>query len=175
MELMAAVEALRRVPPTARVQIITDSTYLIDGATQWLQGWKSRNWHTLDQKPVQHQDLWQALEQLVGQRVQWSHVRGHTGDPENERVNALAQAFADNRSVPLPDTTRPTGTPPDGRPRYLSLVASRLMRHATWEECRARVHGISATKYKKCSSYAEELATIQGWGLSAADLAALSQ
>ncbi len=172
MELMAAVEGLRRVPPNAQVQISTDSTYLIDGATQWLHAWKRRKWLTLDEQPVQHQDLWQELEQLAGRRVQWNHVRGHTGDPENERVNALAQAFADNRSAPF-GTKRPAGILPDGQPRYLSLVAGRLMRHTTWEECKVRVHGVSATKYKKCSSYAEELTTIQGWGLSAADLEAL--
>ncbi len=158
MELRAAVEALRRVPPDAPVRLTTDSTYLLHGATRWLPLWKKRNWLTSKQTPVEHRDLWAELEALAGQRVTWQYVRGHSGDPWNERANMLAQAYADRRA-----TDRSQGKA-QTRITYLSLVDGVLARHATWEECRARVHGVSGARWKKCTSPEEERETVIRWG-----------
>ena len=158
MELRAAVEALRRVPPDAPVRLTTDSAYLLHGATRWLPLWKKRNWLTSEQTPVEHRDLWEELEALAGQRVTWQYVRGHSGDPWNERANMLAQAYADRRA-----TDRSQGKA-QTRITYLSLVDGVPARHATWEECRARVHGVSGARWKKCTSPAEERETVVRWG-----------
>lgn len=163
MELRAAVEGLRQTPPDAMVRLTTDSTYLLNGATEWLQLWRKRDWRTIDDRPVEHRDLWEELATLDGGRVEWQLVRGHSGDRWNERANAIAQGFAGSRANGAPRSNV----------RYLSLVAGELQSHATWEECRARVHGVSGARYKKCSSIAEELATITGWGLTPAMLEAL--
>jgi ribonuclease HI len=159
MELCAAVEALRRVPPDAPVRLTTDSEYLLHGATRWLPLWKKRNWLTTEQTPVEHRDLWEELDALADQRVTWQYVRGHSGDPWNERANTLAQAYADGRA---PGQSQ-------GKARrhmsYLSLVHGVLARHATWEECRARVHGVSGARWKKCASPEEERETVIRWGM----------
>lgn len=200
MELRAAIEGLQHVPAAAPVELITDSTYLQRGITEWLALWQRRGWQTRNGKPVENQDLWQALAALLGGRVSVRHVYGHTGDAENERANTIAQAYAADRRPPPPGTApasnaRPvkpaaaTATPtsqPDAdlarqvqatrpaRTSYLSLVNGELARHTTWEQCRARVHGVSGARYKKCTSAEQEITTITGWGLPAAALLGLA-
>lgn len=96
MELMAAIRALEALKRPCRVVITTDSQYVRKGMTEWLAGWKSRNWKTAARKPVRNQDLWQRLDELVGQhQVEWHWVRGHTGHPGNERADALANRGLD--------------------------------------------------------------------------------
>jgi ribonuclease HI len=93
MEMMAAIEALEALkrPTTARLH--TDSGYLRDGITKWIHGWKRNGWKTADKKPVKNEDLWRRLEIAMAQhRVEWLWVKGHSGHPENERVDALARA-----------------------------------------------------------------------------------
>jgi ribonuclease HI len=93
MELTAAIEALRTTPPGARVHVVTDSRYLMDGITRWLPGWKRKGWRKADGKPVLNQPQWQALEAVVRERqVRWEWVESHTGHPENERCDTLANA-----------------------------------------------------------------------------------
>jgi len=93
MEMTAAIEALRRTPEGARVRVTTDSRYLMDGITKWLAGWKRKGWLTADRKPVKNQAQWKALDALVGPRhVRWEWVESHTGHPENERCDELANA-----------------------------------------------------------------------------------
>lgn len=96
MELTAvirAVEALKR-PVTAR--LYTDSEYVRRGMTEWLPAWKARGWRTADRKPVKNRDLWETLDRLVqGHRIEWHWVRGHSGNPGNERVDALANRAID--------------------------------------------------------------------------------
>jgi ribonuclease HI len=92
MELMAAIRALEALtrPVTARVH--TDSTYVKDGITKWMDQWKARGWRTAAKKPVKNVDLWQRLDQAAGRHdVSWHWVRGHTGHPENERADELAR------------------------------------------------------------------------------------
>lgn len=91
MELMAVIEGLRALKRACRVRIHTDSQYVMKGMTEWLVNWKRRGWMTADKKPVKNAELWQALdEQVARHQVEWRWVRGHAGDPGNERADALA-------------------------------------------------------------------------------------
>jgi ribonuclease HI len=93
MELTAAIEALNALKRAVRVDLHTDSTYVKDGITKWIHGWKAKGWKTANKKPVKNQDLWRALDQaLADHEVTWHWVRGHSGHPENERADALARA-----------------------------------------------------------------------------------
>src|SRR5438874_1586543 len=94
MELAAVIEALRRVPAEAPVHVVTDSEYVMKGMTSWLAGWQRRGWRTAAGAPVLNRDLWETLAALVGSRVTWEWVRGHSGHPENERVDYLARQQA---------------------------------------------------------------------------------
>jgi ribonuclease HI len=78
------------------VRLTTDSKYVMDGVTKWLPGWKKRGWTTADKKPVKNVDLWQQLDQAIARhRIEWQWVRGHTGHPENELADALANRGID--------------------------------------------------------------------------------
>jgi ribonuclease HI len=91
MELVAVIEALGALRRPSRVQLFVDSEYVRNGITTWIHGWKRRGWRTADNKPVKNVDLWQRLEAAVApHQVEWHWVRGHTGDPGNERADALA-------------------------------------------------------------------------------------
>ena len=91
MELTAVIRALAALKQPARVEVYTDSEYVMKGITEWLAAWKRRGWKTADRKPVKNADLWRELEELVHRHeVRWHWVRGHAGHPENERADALA-------------------------------------------------------------------------------------
>ncbi len=93
MELMAAIEGLRALTRPMRIHIHTDSTYVKEGITKWIVNWKRNGWKTAAKKPVKNVDLWQALDDaLVGHKVEWFWVKGHSGHVENERADALARA-----------------------------------------------------------------------------------
>ncbi len=94
MEMQAAIEGLKAAPSDVAITLVTDSEYLRRGITEWIHGWKRRSWHTSTKKPVLNQDLWQTLDQLNTPAVQWRHTPGHAGDPDNERCDQIAQAFA---------------------------------------------------------------------------------
>jgi ribonuclease HI len=96
MELSAVIMALRALPAGAVAVLHTDSEYVIKGITEWLPAWKARGWKTAAKKPVKNQDLWEELEAArQGRRVDWRWVRGHAGNPGNERVDRLANAAID--------------------------------------------------------------------------------
>ncbi len=91
MELMAAIQALESLTRPATVRVHTDSSYLRNGVTAWLPNWKRNGWRTAAKKPVKNADLWQRLEAAAsGHKVEWLWVKGHAGDPGNERADALA-------------------------------------------------------------------------------------
>jgi len=91
MEMTAAIRALEALRRPCKVRLVTDSRYLIQGIRDWLPQWKRRGWRTADGKPVKNVDLWQRLDELAGQhQVEWCWVRGHSGHPENERADQLA-------------------------------------------------------------------------------------
>ncbi len=91
MELTAVIEALKILKRRCDVVVHTDSQYVQKGMTEWLANWKRRGWRTADKKPVKNADLWQQLDALVQQHsVSWKWVKGHAGDPGNERADELA-------------------------------------------------------------------------------------
>jgi ribonuclease HI len=92
MELLAAIAALEALKRPARVDLYTDSQYVRGGITGWIHGWKKNGWKTADRKPVKNVDLWQRLDQALGEhQVRWHWVKGHAGHPENERADELAR------------------------------------------------------------------------------------
>ena len=92
MELMAAIMGLEILKRPARVTLSTDSTYVRDGISRWLPRWKAAGWKTADRKPVKNVDLWQRLEAAAAPHaVDWQWVKGHSGHPENDRVDKLAR------------------------------------------------------------------------------------
>ncbi len=99
MELMAVIQALSALKRPCEVTLFLDSQYVLKGITEWLPGWKAKGWRTAGKQPVKNVELWQQLDALVqqsGHRIDWRWVRGHNGDPGNERADALA-----NRGVEM--------------------------------------------------------------------------
>ena len=99
MEMMAVIKALQALGRPHAVTLFLDSQYVLKGVTEWLPGWKARGWRTAAKAPVKNVDLWLQLDELVSKsehRIEWRWVRGHNGDPGNERADALA-----NRGVEL--------------------------------------------------------------------------
>jgi ribonuclease HI len=93
MELMAAISALNALKEPCAVDLHTDSSYVKDGISSWIDGWKRRGWKTADNKPVKNVELWQALDEARKRhKVTWHWVKGHAGHPENERADELARA-----------------------------------------------------------------------------------
>jgi ribonuclease HI len=91
MELMAAIQALESLTRRSNVRLHTDSSYLRNGITNWLAGWKRNGWRTASKQPVKNEDLWRRLDSAAARHdVQWLWVKGHAGDPGNERADALA-------------------------------------------------------------------------------------
>jgi len=96
MELRAAIEALTALKQPCKVDLYTDSVYVRSGIMEWLPAWRARGWRTADKKPVKNQDLWEALSaQAARHEVTWHWVKGHSGHPENERADELANEGID--------------------------------------------------------------------------------
>lgn len=99
MELTAVVEALSALKERCRVTVYTDSRYLRDGITSWIQRWKRNGWKTAAKTAVKNQDLWEALDRICQKhQIEWRWVKGHAGHPENERADELAREAIRNRS-----------------------------------------------------------------------------
>jgi ribonuclease HI len=97
MELTAVIEALASLKRACKVTIYTDSQYVRQGITAWIHGWKARGWTTADKKPVKNVELWQRLDTLnASHQVSWKWVKGHSGDPGNERADQLANKGVDS-------------------------------------------------------------------------------
>ena len=97
MELTAVIEGLRALKRPCRVTLHVDSTYVMNGLTKWLPGWKRNGWLTGEKKPVKNKELWQALDtEAQRHHVTWVWVKGHAGDPGNERADALANRGVDD-------------------------------------------------------------------------------
>jgi ribonuclease HI len=96
MELMAAIRALESLKRPCRVRLTTDSQYVQKGITEWMANWKRNGWKTAAKKPVKNADLWQRLDTAIsGHEIQWEWVRGHSGHPENELADVLANKAID--------------------------------------------------------------------------------
>ncbi len=197
MELMATIRALER--PESRgnpVHLFTDSVYVIRGITQWIWGWRKNGWKTAEGAEVNNQDLWRRLSAALATRnkavepVEWKFVRGHSGVPGNERVDAIAVAYSKgysislysgpliNYSVAIHDIPKDEGLP-EMRPKqgpkpqaygYLSWVGGTATRHPDWASCERRVKGVSGAKFKKVMSAAEEESVLRSWGVNPSQL-----
>jgi len=100
MEIQAAIEGLRALREPCSVLLVSDSTYLINGITTWRDGWRRGGWviRRKNNKPVKNADLWQILDELLEKHsVECKWVKGHSGDPDNERCDKLAESYAYNR------------------------------------------------------------------------------
>jgi ribonuclease HI len=96
MELAAAINGLAYFTKAREIALTTDSQYVRQGITQWIHGWRRNGWRTSAKQPVKNQDLWQALDALAAKHsVSWHWVKGHSGHPENEQADALANAAVD--------------------------------------------------------------------------------
>ncbi len=182
MELRAAIEGLRdaHVPTGPQVLVYTDSSYVINGITKWIHGWKKGGWKTKDKKPVVNQDLWQSLDAAVaahGREIEWKYVGGHVGVAGNVRVDQIASELAEGKKVALYRGARDgykievgnlgadTGLQKNksalsARAKakaysYVSRVDGKVVVHKTWAECQARVRGRSA-RFRKTLSAGEE-------------------
>ncbi len=126
MELQAALELLKRLKDLPRhpdLTLRTDSKYLIDGLGSWMQGWKRRGWKTAAGKPVLNQDLWLALDQARLRDVPLTYVKGHSGDPDNDRVDRIAVSFSRGLG---PDLQTTSGDADESAPAPLQALLSRL-------------------------------------------------
>lgn len=185
--VIAGLRAIAGMPGTAVVH--SDSTYVLEGISKWILGWKRRGWTTAAGEPVKNEDLWRTLDALVAARgkggVEWRWVKGHAGHDANERCDELAVAMAKKKPVDLytgPLLSYPHGSlapsqpkalparpkadraAPDTRPAwYLSWLDGKLERHETWAACEARVKGRPA-KFKKVRSEEEAAAAKRSWG-----------
>ena len=96
MELTAVIKGLEAIKKPCKIEITTDSKYVLSGITEWMPNWKKRNWRTASKKPVLNVDLWQQLDALVQQHdIEWHWVKGHSGHPENEIADELANRGID--------------------------------------------------------------------------------
>ncbi|GAP93546.1 ribonuclease HI [Leptolyngbya sp. NIES-2104] len=116
MEMQAAIAALdyyRSSGQSHVVALYTDSEYVKNGITKWLPGWKKKGWKTSTGKPVLNQDLWEQLDKLDSPKVEWRYVRGHSGDPGNERCDVIARSFSLGKQPNLksPDSDLPQRSP----------------------------------------------------------------
>src|SRR5687768_4620928 len=101
MELQAAIAALEHLGHLPHLTVYTDSRYVIDGLTKWLANWRRRGWRTATGGAVKNRALWQKLAQLAHPKINWQHVRGHSGNPNNERVDDIARTFASGQTPKL--------------------------------------------------------------------------
>ena len=92
MEMLAVIYGLNRLTSPSRVDLYSDSQYVVNGLNDWMDGWKAKGWKTANKKPVKNIDLWQRLEAAMERHeVEWHWIKGHAGHPENERADQLAR------------------------------------------------------------------------------------
>lgn len=201
MELVGVIRGLEKIKKVpGAVWVLTDSTYVIRGITQWIWGWRKRGWKTAEGQDVSNRDLWEVLSEEVLARkrhgqVDWKYLRGHQGTPGNERCDEIAVAFTKNKNPSLYkgsllnyafaiyDLPEDLSLPPE-KPRnekkpeafsYLSYVNGSLARHSSWGDCEARVKGRPGAKFKKALSAADEVTIVTGWGIDPSSLSKLDE
>lgn len=180
MELLAVIEALKRLKDTdQKIEIHTDSSYIINGVTKWVKGWQKNNWKTATKSPVLNQDLWQKLLDNSDKKdIVWKYAPGHSGVVGNERADTIATEFADNLKVKLyrglvddygrdifdlmPRSIKKKSTPAKKGQAYsyISEIDGVVVRHKTWSECEARVRGQKA-RFKKAMTLEDEKKIIE--------------
>jgi len=184
MELQAVVAVLQSLPKeVVKVQIYTDSKYVVEGSTGWIFGWMKNGWKTKANTDVLNKELWQTLVELLRNiEVDWQKVPGHVGIVGNERADTIASDFGAGKTVQLYSGPRAeykldienvtydeakAAARSEARKRqsqpaysYVSCVDGVVQTHMTWAECEARVKGKKGVRFKKALSVAEEAAII---------------
>jgi len=172
MELTAVISGLESVPNERELTVYTDSAYVVNGITRWVIGWKKNNWITSKKEDVLNKDLWEQLVQATTHKIiDWQLIKGHSGTPANERCDVIATSFADKAPIILYNGSKtrygisidviksPSQHASKSKSKaysYVSMVNGEIKVHKTWEECKARVHGVPGAKYKKTTSPANE-------------------
>lgn len=192
MELTAVIEGLARLKDeSGDLIIMTDSSYVENGATKWIHGWKQKGWITSTKTPVENRELWERLHTLLEDRkkfgnITWQHVPGHSGVAGNERCDEIATGYAredepglfegemgdyaiDILNISIDEEKEQARSDSKSRSRakaysYLSLVNGVAKRHTTWADCEKRVKGKSGVKYKKALSPEDEKHILLLWG-----------
>lgn len=200
MELLGVVEGLnfllsqKNISLASEVIIYSDSSYVLLGSTQWINGWRYRGWKNKEGNPVSNLELWKSIAEILDiakekkVKLQWKYVRGHTGSPGNERCDEISVVFSQGghlqlaKSLPLSEYSFDVMKLPPEEPipvaqylkapgekksaySYLSKIQSQVVRHKTWAECERRVKGKSGTLFKKAKSADDELEILKAWGL----------
>ncbi len=173
-----------------KIQVYTDSVYVIKGITKWIFGWQKKSWLNSEGVSVVNKDLWQILYHLVyndfcDYKVNWDYVRGHNNDPGNERCDEIAVSFSKQNYIQLIhspvqnylfDITKPPVIEviPENKSFqikdsskktwYISLINGVVTRYDSWKDCEAQVKGRSGVKFKKISSDLEEQNILKLWG-----------
>jgi ribonuclease HI len=161
------------------IHFISDSKYVIDGASKYVANWSRKAWRTATGGEVKNQDMWEKILKGFTEikklrlRIEYELVKGHSGHDANERCDRIAVAFAKDEPVELfsgriEDYTvavEPHRKSEPFKAVYLSLVEGVLSRHATWEECQKAAVGRSGAKYKKVTNSKDEEETLKLWGL----------
>jgi len=187
MELTAVIEALAYVAKQyadGETVVNTDSSYVLNGSTKWLAGWKRNDWKTKAKGEVVNIDLWELMDEVLSVvgKVSWNLIKGHSGVPANERCDVIATCYADNKkpnlysgsvsgySVSLSvEVSKAKSSKLKAKTSsapafsYVSSLNGEIATHATWKECEARVKGKSKALFKKSFSVADEKAIIDQW------------
>ena len=180
-----AIGGVSHTPGDSPVLIHTDSSYVINGITKWIHGWKKNNWMTKAKEDVLNKDLWMKLDSVIhGKKVEWKYVGGHIGILGNERCDHIATAFADSvdlklykgplAAYDLPNILdishdeeslvkkKSSSSKSNAKAySYVSMVGGIVETHKTWAECEKRVKGMKGTRYKKSFSYDDEVEIIK--------------
>ncbi len=190
MELTAVIEGLSNLSESDldnQITINTDSSYVINGITKWVNGWKRNGWITKTKEEVLNKDLWQRLMRVAdGKNIKWNYVGGHSGIVGNERCDEIATQYADkvpekeinlyngnfeNYSIKnildLTHAIEKVSKKSHSKAQaysYISKVEGKIEIHKTWAECEARVKGKSNTRYRKAISKEQEKQIIQEFG-----------
>jgi len=195
MEMVAAVKSLEKVDEILEkgvgikndsdIVVNTDSSYLINGITKWVHGWKRNNWITSQKKDVENRDLWEKLLAVTsGKNISWNYVGGHVGVAGNERCDIIATSYADNvpeklYSGPFSDYSiknildvshdsqvsmdkKSSSTRSKAKAySYVSAIKGDIKIHKTWAECETRVKGAKGARFKKALDSLEEKNIVQ--------------
>lgn len=189
MELTAVIETLRIIQPNSKIIILTDSSYVLNGITKWIFGWRKKNWVNSAGDAVANKELWEALFfESKKFTIEWRYSRGHVGIAGNERADAIAVNFSkdafsnlyfgnaadyshellplpENVEIPSYSNNKTKTCSPGEKPYYLSYSNGVVRIHNDWKNCEASSKGISGAKFKKVKNQVEESQTIKDWGL----------
>ena len=183
MELLAILAALQLAAPyNLNSKIYTDSAFVVNGVRDWLPKWRDNSWLRKKNEEIKHLELWQEIDLSLNSKISLHHLSAHVGIAGNERADEIATNFADGRDPELfqgkladykiqnildldPGKTQKPSIKKAGPVySYVSLLDGVIQTHKTWDECKARVHGINA-KYKKVFSKEEEDKLVAKWSV----------